>query len=114
MADAAVLQLIATASALRRSHPGVPALDVLDLAMQGRHGAHFNTDAHGEPWDDWLDPPSPLARLLRDAFAPQLADDPYFTHNIWTACDAQGVLLATHWDEQVLHPFATRYGLWEP
>jgi hypothetical protein len=112
MADRTAQQIIDAALALCRSHPGVPPLDVLDLAMQGHHGTYLNTDAYGQPWADWMDPPSPFARLLRDALAPHLPDDPYFTADLWQTYTANGTLLADEWNEHVVQAFAARYRLW--
>ncbi|MEF7612575.1 hypothetical protein V4F39_01550 [Aquincola sp. MAHUQ-54] len=111
MADPIAQKIIDTALALRASHAGVPAIDVLDLAMQGHHGAHLNTDAYGKPWADWLDPPSPFARLLRDALAPHLPDDPYLTGDLWQVSATGTRLLLDDWDD-VVRAFAARYRLW--
>mgnify|MGYP001275112431 CR=1 FL=1 len=114
MADQIAQKIISVALATRRSHPDAPALDVLDLAMQGHHGADLNMEADGQPFADWLDPPSDFARLLRDAFAPGLPADPFFGSgvDVWSAQLPGGQILAEAWRELVLEPFSARYGLW--
>lgn len=110
MADTTARHIIDDALALRRTHASAPALDVLDLAMRGHHGADLETEADGQPFADWLDPPSPFAQLLRDAFAPALPVDV----DVWGDAAPDGRPWSEHWDEQVWQPFAARYGLWQP
>lgn len=113
MADQIAENIIAVPLATRRSHPAAPALDVLDLAMEGNHGADLDMEADGQPFADWLDPPSEFARLLHAAFAPELPAEALFSGaDVW--CDRQpdGQLMADVWHEQVLDRFAIRYSLW--
>lgn len=114
MADQIARNIIAVALATRRSHSAAPALDVLDLAMQGHHGADLNMEADGQPFADWLDPPSDFARLLHDAFAPGLPAEPFFASgvDVWSTRLPDGQMLADAWHEMVVGPFSARYGLW--
>lgn len=108
--------VVSEALALVKSHPDVPALDLLDLVMHGRHGEDIDFDAPGEVFGDWTDPPSPFGELLRRAFAADeigpgasgfwLSDDP--DPAVATAQDA----LVDHWQEVVIERFAQRYRLW--
>ena len=110
MADPIALQIIQAALTLRASHPHAPPAEVLDLAMQGHRGAHLDTEADGQVWADWLDPPSPFAALLGEVFAPDLDA----TADVWSATTATGRPLHDVWDERVWMPFAARYDLWRP
>lgn len=110
MPDAIARRVIETALQTRKSHPGAPALDVLDLAMRGHEGSDFDFAADGQPWADWLDPPSPFAELLRAALAP---DMPAGNLALWD--DPNDVIadgFREHWQAEVIEPFAARYQLW--
>jgi hypothetical protein len=101
-------RIVETALALRASYPAVPALDVPDEAMNGHHGINPEFDDSSSPAGDHTDPPSPFARLLRDAFAPDIADADFATHGGASNEDAFWL----RWEEGVMQPFAARYGLW--
>lgn len=73
MADPTAQQIITAALGTHATHPRAPALDVLGLAMKGQEGCNLCFDAKpGDDFDNWLDPPSPFADLLRLAFAPEI------------------------------------------
>ena len=114
MADQIAQRIIDVALATRRTHPAAPPLAVLDLAMQGHHGADLDMQADGQAFADWLDPPSEFARLLHDAFAPDLPAEPFFGKgvDVWSTQLPGGQILAEAWHELVLEPFSARYGLW--
>lgn len=113
MADQIAEKIIAVALATRRSHPDVPAIDVLDLAMDGHHGNDLDMEADGQPFADWLDPPSEFARILQAAFAPEQPLEAFFSGaDVWCDRLPDGQLMADVWHEQVLGRFATRYNLW--
>lgn len=112
MADTLTRTIVDEALALRSSHPGAPALDILDLVFKGRHQSHPDFEADGAQFDDWLDPPSPFARLLRDAFAADLPDDPFFVAHYWSAVLDDGTPLSDVFHERVIRPFTERYQLW--
>jgi hypothetical protein len=61
MPDANATSVIDACLALRISHPHVPALDTLDMSMQGHHGRaiDFGTEAK---------PPAPFALVVAEAF----------------------------------------------
>lgn len=109
--------IVSEALSLAKSHPHVPALDLLDLVMQGHHGDDLDFDAPGnQGFGDWTDPPSPFGELLRQAFAANeigpgaagiwASEDP--DPAVVTAQDA----LVDHWQEAVVERFAQRYRLW--
>lgn len=108
MACPVTTQIVDIALALRRSHPPAPALDVLDLSFEGHRGAHLCTGLPGG--GDHLDPPSPFAALLRDAFAPDLP----FDVEVWEGVAPDGLLWADHWASRVWGPLTARYELWRP
>lgn len=103
--DPVAQQIVDAALAVRRSHPTVPALDVLDLAMQGQRGTDPDFDG---PAGDATVPPAPFALLLRDAFDPGFPEAELATRQGWAS---QGA--ADRW-EAVLDRFAQRYQIWVP
>lgn len=114
MADLIALRIIDKAVRLAEGEPATAALAALDRAMDGARGADLDMEADpGHPWSDWLDPPSPFARVLRDAFAPDLSDDPWFVGDVWADL-APGTTqpMAEVWRVRVIEPFAARYALW--
>lgn len=114
MADSQTLAVVHKAIALAQSHPHAPALDILDLAMAGRHGMDADFDAPGEAFGDWTDPPSPFGELLRRAFAPDTIDAgaaALWVSEDMAVAEAQGALI-DQWQEDVIEPFARRYRLW--
>ncbi len=104
-------QIVDTALALLRSHSHAPALEILDLAMQGRHGSSPDFDAPDQAFGNWIDPPSPFAELLRQAFAVDDIGPSAAAH--WVA-DDDGAAIAADWEACVVEPFAKRYRLWDP
>lgn len=114
MADQHSRDIVDQALALAKSHPHVPALDVLDLVMTDRHGIDPDFDAPGEPFGDWTDPPSPFGDLLRRAFAPNdIRED---AAAVWASEDPallpEQSALASAWQCLVIERFADRYRLW--
>lgn len=112
MADTTATQIIAVALGTHATHPRAPVLDVLDLAMKGHEGCDLSFEAKpGDAFDDWLDPPSPFADLLRQAFAPDITEE---QTALWHSDD---LLLAEGfremWDAEVVQRFAQRYRLWQ-
>jgi hypothetical protein len=82
--------IVDAAMQLRRTHPHVPALDVLDLVMQ----AHICTSPDFDTGrSDHTDAGMPFGQLLQEAFGHP--DDP------------------TGDDQPVLDRFAERYVLWQ-
>ena len=104
-------QIVDTALALLRSHSHVPALEILDLAMQGRHGSSPDFDAPDQHFGNWIDPPSAFGELLRRAFA--VDDIGPGAVVLWMAGDDGGAISAD-WEARVVEPFAERYRLWDP
>ena len=94
---------IDAALALTRSHPRVPALDVLDLAMQGRAGrlADFGT----------ISPTSALGQLLAAAFDRGMAPEDWHLIDSPHSPPAVVAVLQGIWRDQVLAAFAARYKL---
>lgn len=110
MADHVAEQIIAVALGTHGTHPQAPALEVLDLAMQGREGAAlcFKTGP-GHAFDDWLEPPSPFAELLRQAFAPSITREQLA---LW--CSPNEFVAGgfrEQWNVDVRQRFAERYRL---
>ena len=82
--------IVDAAMQLRRTHPNVPALDVLDLVMQ----AHLCTSPDFDTGhSDHTDAGMPFGQLLQEAFG--RSDDPPGD------------------DQAVLDRFAERYVLWQ-
>lgn len=100
----ATAETIATdAAALRRSHPHAPALDALDLVMQGADGLAIAAGL--------VHPRGPLGQLLAEAF--DTAMTPADWHD-WTGPQAdpqaRDALLAI-WRTYVLPRFVSRYSV---
>lgn len=97
-------RIVATALALRASHPQAPALDVLDLALQGRGGQALDFGSDGLP-------PAPFALLVAEAF------DHGMDPALWAAWTAPGANPAVStalrgvWANEVWPRFAARYGI---
>lgn len=111
MADIDAQQLIAIAL-VHSMEPAITAIEALDRAMRGYEDADLDFDAGpGYPFDNWLDPPSPFADLLRLAFAPHITAE---QTALWYSDDP---LLAKDfremWDADVIQPFEQRYRLWQ-
>jgi hypothetical protein len=67
MADRAAQAIVDKALAVLGSHPAAPPLEILDLALAGRHGIDPNFEApHTKPFADWVE----AVRPLRPATAP--------------------------------------------
>ncbi|HZE92517.1 MAG TPA: hypothetical protein VE029_12530 [Rhizobacter sp.] len=108
--DDVAQKIVETAIETRRSHPDMPALEVLDVAMRGEHHTDPDFGAADEAFSDWLFPPSSFAELLRDAFAPSLSND-----DMAKLSDLQAAppALNRQWQEKVLPAFEKRYGIWQ-
>lgn len=102
MLHAQALNVARIALDLQRTHPHVPAIDVLDLAMQGLHYGTLDFTDPTTPGGDHTDPLSPFGALLGKAFAPHLDAD---------YCAAFALDIDEAWHFQVLEPFWERYGL---
>lgn len=84
---------------LAASHHTWPSLQVIDTAIEGCHGSHPDFEAHpSHDFGDWLEPPSPFAELLRQAFGAHLEP---------SQCTAD----SPEWHE-VIEAFGKRYSLW--
>lgn len=112
MVDITAEQIIAVALGTHVTHPQVPPLDVLDLAMKGHEGSDLCFKAGpGYAFDDWLDPPSPFADLLRQAFAPGVTAQQV---ELWTSKNEfLAIGFREMWALDVVKPFAERYRLRE-
>lgn len=69
----------------------------LRRAMEAHRGASLSFAATDyEPFENWLFPPSPFAAVLREAYAPHLPSEPYWTNPLWDRWGADQRLLAEH------------------
>ncbi len=92
--------VVARAFELARLYPDSTPLHLIDGAMEGFHGTHPDFECESQEFSDWLEPPSPFARMLRAAFGAHLTDDDV---------DAE----SPRWQNDVIDAFANRYGLWQ-
>jgi hypothetical protein len=100
MADDAAQAIVRKALELSQLHPGRPALEILDLAMEGHRGSAPDFSLRNPDGDETGGPPQRhFGELLRQAFAPRL--------NAGNALSAHD-----HWQREVLTRFADRYQLW--
>lgn len=85
---------------LAQRHPDWTSLRVIDVAMDGHVESHPDFEVAGaDGFTDWLNPPSPFAVLLRNAFGAHLAVDEFSPQ-------------APRWHE-VIDAFQSRYRLWQ-
>lgn len=101
--DREALKIVTTALDLRRSMPALPALQVLDAAMDGHHSIGPNFEDASQPGGDHTDPRAEFGQLLREAFA---------THLTPEHCREADIDLDEAWQFAVMEPFAERYDLW--
>jgi hypothetical protein len=106
--DSEAQAIVDAALSVRASHPN-PVLDVLDLAMEGRHRSDPNFEDSQAPEGDHTDPSAPFGRLLRDAFAPALTDALLVSRG---AGHGNESAFWSRWESEVMEPFAERYALW--
>lgn len=94
---------VAAAMALSLSHPHAPALDVLDLALQGRHSrlADFGT----------ISPTSAFGQLIAAAFDRGMAPEDWRLIDSPSSSPALVAALHDIWRDEVLAAFAARYSL---
>ena len=95
----------AAASTLRRSHPKAPAVDGLDLAMQGHEGSAV------ELTGKWLAPGSPFGQVVATALDRGMQPEEW---RAWTQPPADTVLQAAMleiWRDVVMPAFVARYRL---
>lgn len=99
MADDAAQAIVRKALELSQLHPGRPALEILDLAMEGHRGSAPDFSLRNPDGEDIVEPQRHFGELLRQAFAPRLS---------------AGNALSAHeqWQREVLTRFADRYQLW--
>lgn len=94
-------KVVERAKAYAAEHPNAPSLQVLDYAMQGNYNTHIAFECEGpEPWDDWLNPPSPFASLLHHAFGMHLPESDVSAES-------------ERWQVEVIEAFAERYRVWQ-
>jgi len=86
------------AVALRQSHPAAPALDVLDIVMQGHCGCLAD-------FGDETSPATPFGFLLAECF------DRGMEPEDWSLVICAGAGLRAIWTDEVLPRFAARYAL---
>lgn len=68
MADSEAMAIVRATAALRMSHSNVGAVEILDLAMTGRHDSDPCFDDPSVPGGDWTDPQSQFGAVLGEAF----------------------------------------------
>lgn len=94
---------IDAALALSRSHPQAPALDVVDMALQGRAGRLADFGA--------ISPTTALGQLIAAAFDLGIAPEDWHLIDSPNSPPAVVAVLQGIWRDQVLAAFAARYRL---
>ena len=103
MPDPVAIAIVNECLALRQSHPSVPASDVLDLVMQGRHHRHYD-------FGSAMFPPDPFALVVAEAVDFMPAND-------WAALTGASVTpdqraaMQVMWALEVWPKFMKRYSL---
>ncbi len=90
---------------LRRTHPTVPAIEVLDVVMRGRAGSLADFG------DGNLEPNTPFGQVLAAALDRGMAPTDWALVDAITTPPAVVMALRGVWRDQVLAGFAARYGL---
>lgn len=104
LADPIADDIAAASVRLRSSHGHAPALDILDLVMQGRHGMALQFGGHG-----W--PPSAFSLVLAEAFDDTMSPAQWQAQTGPQADPQLRAALLALWPLQVWSPFVGRYGL---
>ena len=99
MPDTVAQAIVRRALELKRLHPAAPALQIVDLAMEGYHGSNPDFSVRGE-LDGEGDAQRQFGELLRQAFAPPSR-----------LAGAIAAVLQEQWQFDVLQRFASRYAL---
>jgi hypothetical protein len=99
MSNAAAQAIVRRALELSHLHPSRPALEILDLAMQGHLGSAPDFSMREVDGDALCEPQRRFGELLRQAFAPRLEP-------------GRPVAAREQWQREVLTRFADRYQLW--
>ena len=92
------------AVALHRSHPNVPAVDVLDVCLRQRTGRLAD-------FGDELRPGSPFALIVAEAFDRGMAAQDWLLATNPNSDPALVAALVRIWETYVLPSFAAHYGL---
>jgi hypothetical protein len=102
------------AVSLRRANPGWSAMQILDDAMAGKHGTNPEFECDHPDHDDCLEPPSPFADLIREAFAPDVewSDLVLMRREAGNPPDGARRWRIQHRWNGAIDKFAERYGLW--
>jgi hypothetical protein len=108
--------IVAKALELRKQHPGMRAIAILDQALADHHGSH--PMFAGEPASE-LRPESAFGAIVHEAFLPgvpvpdgdvgETADD---FERMWPAVYEAEKSFAEQW-EAAVRAFGARYGLWQ-
>lgn len=104
MPTPAAAAIVAEALALRRSHPQVPVVDVLDLVMKGRHGPALDFGPDGLP-------PAEFALIVAEAFDSGMTPGEW---RAWTGSGADPKLregMLAIWRSEVWPRFVDRFAL---
>lgn len=112
MANVEALAIVRDAAAVRASHPSVSSLEVLDLAMEGRHGSHPDFQDENAPGGSWMHWTAPFGQLLHIALLGYAITPTIAQLNGRGDPDRTAEFL----DEVttlVRNLFADRYGLWD-
>ncbi len=90
--------IVNDALAFKSIYPWRSALELLDMAMAGRHGSTPDFSAGDKPWRTEFHPATPFGELLADAFS--LGMPPQS--------------LGKQWDREIVAAFRQRYRLSAP
>lgn len=107
MAHSEAMAIVRATLALRQSHPSVPALEVVDLAVDGRQHSDSSFDDADAPGGDWTDPGGPFGAVLAEAFGSTLSVGQL---QEWVN-EGPDAAAAAAWQEAI-DRFAERYRLW--
>jgi hypothetical protein len=111
--------IVELAVRLRRLRPDIAPLKVLDVAMQTHPRRDLrleSADPVVELFNEHLDPPSPFAEVVREAFAPHMSpDDLDLIARPESPCEPDQIdrvrCVQDQWN-QALDAFGDRYDLW--
>jgi hypothetical protein len=111
VATAEALAVVSDTAALRRSHPRAPALDALDLVMQGRAGQALNFLEVCAPHGSLAAPATEFGQAVAAAFDRGMIPEDWIRLTSDAADPRLRNACLDIWRDEVFPKFERRYGV---